>query len=68
VTTNYSNVLIGGVGAFELGDEAGGTDDVESGNTEETLGVVDAFRLENLGGNGNGRVDLRTLTHYPISP
>lgn len=57
VTTNNDNVLRGGVGALELGDEARGTDDVESGDTEHALGVVDTSSLEDLGGNGDGRVD-----------
>lgn len=57
VTTNNDNVLRGGVGALELGDEARGTDNVESGDTEHALGVVDTGSLEDLGGNGDGRVD-----------
>lgn len=59
VTTNDGDVLVGRVGALDLGDEAGGTDDVKSGDTEEALGVVDALVLEDLGGDGDGRVDLK---------
>jgi hypothetical protein len=58
VTTNDGDVLGGGVGVLDLGDEARGTDNVEGGDTEETLGVVDALGLEDLGGDGDGRVDL----------
>lgn len=57
VTTNDDNVLRGGVGALELRDEARGTDNVKGGDTEHALGVVDTGSLEDLGGNGNGRVD-----------
>jgi hypothetical protein len=57
VTTNDNNVLRGGVGVLELRDEARGTDNIKSGNTEHALGVVDTGSLEDLGGNGDGRVD-----------
>jgi hypothetical protein len=62
VTANDSDVLISWVGALDLGDEAGRADDIESGNTEQTLGVVDALALEDLGADGDGRVDLRTVS------
>ena len=42
--------------AGDLSDKGLGTDNVESGNTEEALGVEDALGLEDLGGDGNGRV------------
>jgi hypothetical protein len=58
VATNNGDVLAGGVGVLDLGDEARGTDDVEGGDTEEALGVVDASLLEDLGGDGDGGVDL----------
>lgn len=58
VTTDNGDVLASGVGVLELGDEARGTDDVEGGDTEEALGVVDALGLEDLGGDGDGGVDL----------
>jgi hypothetical protein len=58
VATNNSDVLAGGVAVLDLGDEARGTDDVEGGDTEEALGVVDTLGLEDLGGDGNGGVDL----------
>lgn len=52
------DVLLGWVGALDLGDEAGGADDVEGGDTEQLLWVVDATGLEDLGGDWDGRVDL----------
>lgn len=58
VTTNNGDLLVGGVGTLELGDEARGTDDVKGGDTEETLGVVDTLGLVDLGDDGDGRVDL----------
>jgi hypothetical protein len=58
VTTYDGNLLVGGVGTLDLGDEAGGTDDIEGGDTEEALGVVDTLALEDFGADGNGRVDL----------
>lgn len=58
VTTDNSDVLIGRIGTLELGDEAGSTDDIEGGDTEETLGIVDTLALEDFGDDGNGRVDL----------
>jgi hypothetical protein len=58
VATNNGDVLAGGVAVLDLGDEARGTDDVEGGDTEEALGVVDTLGLEDLGGDGNGGVDL----------
>jgi hypothetical protein len=58
VTTNDGDGLAGGVGLLDLGDEAGGTDDIEGGDTEETLGVVDTAGLVDLGDDGDGGVDL----------
>lgn len=57
VATNDNDVLVGGVGALVLGDEARGADDVKGGDTEETLGVVDTGLLQDLGGDGDGAVD-----------
>ena len=57
VAADDGDVLVGRVGALELGDEAGGADDVEGGDTEETLRVVDALALEDLGGDRDGAVD-----------
>jgi hypothetical protein len=58
VTANDGDGLLGGVGLLDLGDEAGGTDNVKGGDTEETLGVVDTLGLEDLRDDGDGRVDL----------
>jgi hypothetical protein len=41
-----------------LRDEAGGTDNVERGDTEECLGIVDAFGLVDFSADRNRRVDL----------
>lgn len=60
MAADNSNVLVGWVGALDLRDEAGGTDDVERSDTEEALGIVDALGLENLGCDRDGGVDLRT--------
>ena len=46
VATDDGDVLAGGVGLLDLGDEARGTDDIEGGDTEETLGVVDTRALK----------------------
>ena len=59
VTANNSDVLGGGVGVLDLRDEARGADNVEGGDTEQALGVVDTSLLEDLGGDGNGGVDLQ---------
>jgi len=57
VAADDCDVLVGWVGALELGDEAGGADYVEGGDAEEALWVVDALALEDLGGDGDGAVD-----------
>ena len=61
VTADNGDVLAGGVGVLQLGDEARGADNVEGGDTEEALGVVDTLGLEDLGGDGDGGVDLYLL-------
>lgn len=58
MATNNDDVLIGRIGALDLGDEAGGTDDIEGGDTEEALGIVDALGLVDFTADGNCRVDL----------
>ena len=57
VAADNGDVLVGRVAALDLGDEAGCTDDVKSGHTEEALRVVDALRLEDLAGDGDCAVD-----------
>lgn len=57
MTANNGDLLVRRVGVLDLRDEAGSTDDIKSGDTEQTLGVVDALGLENLSGDGDGGVD-----------
>ena len=57
VTANDGDVLILGVSALDLGDEARSTNDVEGGDAEEAQGVVDALGLEDFGADGDGAVD-----------
>lgn len=57
VATNDGDVLVLGVGVLDLADEAASANDVERGDAEEALGVVDAAGLEDLGDDGNGGVD-----------
>lgn len=58
VAADDGDVLVCGVGAFELGNEAGGADDVEGCYAEEAGGVVDAFAFEDFGCDWDGGVDL----------
>jgi hypothetical protein len=62
VAADDGDVLAGGVGGLQLADEAAGADDVEGGDAEEAAGVVDALGLEDLGGDGDGGVDLRSIS------
>lgn len=48
VATDDGDLFVRGVGALELRDETGGTNDVKGGDTEETLRVVDTLGLEDL--------------------
>jgi hypothetical protein len=57
VSTNNDDVLINGVGVLDLRDEAGCADNIEGGDTEQALGVVDTCLLEDLGDDGHGGVD-----------
>jgi hypothetical protein len=57
VAADNGDLLVGRVGGLDLGDEARSADDVEGGDTEQALGVVDTLGLEDLGNNGDGRVD-----------
>lgn len=56
------NVLVRRIGILELRDEAGRTDDIESGDTKETLGVVDACCFEDLGADRNSGIDLDDIS------
>lgn len=58
MTTNDGDGQLLGVSpASDLGNEGLGTDDVEGGDTKETLGVEDALGLEDLSSDRDGRVD-----------
>lgn len=61
VTTNDGDLLISRVGLLDLGDESGGSDNIESGDTEESLWVVDTLALEDLTADGDCGVDLFSL-------
>lgn len=58
MATDNGDVLVGGIGALDLRNKAGRTNNIECGDTEETLGVIDALRLEDLGSDRDGGVDL----------
>lgn len=58
VATDDGDFLVGRVGRLDLRDEAGGTDNIEGGDTKEALRVVDALGLEDLGDDGDSGVDL----------
>lgn len=49
--------LLGVLLAGDGGDESLSANDVEGGDTEQLLGVEDTGLLEDLGGDGDGRVD-----------
>jgi len=57
VSAYDGDVLVGGIGALVLRDEAAGAHDVEGGDAEEALGVVDAGGFEDFGADGDGGVD-----------
>ena len=57
VTSNNDNVLINWVGLLDLGNESGSADNIESGNTEELLWVVNSLGLEDLSNDWNGAVN-----------
>lgn len=57
VATNNGDGLLSGVSGLNLRDEAGSSDDIQSGDTKDLLGVVDTLGLEDLGNNGDSRVD-----------
>ena len=58
MASDDGDILVGWVGALKLRDETRGADNIESGNTEEALWVVDVFRLEDLGADWDGGIDL----------
>ena len=67
MAADNGDVLFGWVGVLDFGDEAGGADDIEGGDTEEPLGVEDACLLEDLGEDGDGGVDLK-LSKFGSAP
>jgi hypothetical protein len=56
-TNDWDSQILRILRAHDLSDEGFSTDDIEGGNTEEALGVEDSLGLEDLGGDGDGRVD-----------
>lgn len=54
MSSHDGDVLIGGIGVLVLRDEAAGAHDVESGDAEEALWVVDAGGFEDLGADWHG--------------
>ena len=67
MATDDGDVLVRWVAVLDLGDEAGGADDVESGDTEELLWVVDTPLFENFGRDWDGAVDgVRDDEHVGI--
>lgn len=58
MSTDNGDVQIGRVFlAGDLSDEGLGTDDIESGDTKELLGVKDTSGLEHLSGDWDGGVN-----------
>jgi hypothetical protein len=57
VATNNRDDRLGRVGVGNRADETGGTDNVEGGDTEKTLGVEDTGLLKGSSDDGYGRVD-----------
>lgn len=58
VATDDGDLLASRVGLLDLRDEARGADDIEGGDTEQALGVIDTLGLVDLGDDGDGGVDL----------
>ena len=59
VATNDGDLLVRGIGLLDFGDEAGSADDIEGGDTEQALGVVDTLGLVHLRDDGHSGVDLQ---------
>jgi len=57
VATDDGDVDLGGSNASDAGEESVGAGDVEGGDTEQALGVVDASALEDLSNDGDSGVD-----------
>jgi hypothetical protein len=61
VATDDRDVLVGWVSALDLRDEAAGANDIEGADTKDPLCVVHTLRLEDLGADWNGGVDLLSV-------
>lgn len=58
IVTKRFNTNNGNCYYLEFSNEGVGTNDIEGGNAENSVGIVDAGLLENFTGNGDGAVDL----------
>lgn len=67
MTSNNGDLLISRIALLDLGNESRGSDNIEGGDTEESLWVVDTSFLENLSSDWDGRVDLVTLSALRIA-
>lgn len=67
MTTDNGDLLVRRIGTFDFGDEARGPNDIKSGNTKETLWIVDTFRLENFGADWDSGVDLKDSIESTIN-
>ena len=57
VTTDHSHCSVIGGSTSDRSQKASGTDNVQSGDTEDVAGVEDTSLFESLGNDGDGRVD-----------
>jgi hypothetical protein len=58
VAANDGDLLVCWICTFDFRDEAGGSNNVKSGYTEQAFGIVDAFGLVNLSADWDGGVNL----------
>ena len=56
-TNDWDSQILRVLRANDLSDEGLGADDIEGGDTEQALRVENSLGLEDLGGDGDGRVD-----------
>lgn len=57
MASDDSDILVRRVGALVLRDETAGANNIKGSDAEELLGIVDSFRLEDLGADWDGGVD-----------
>jgi len=62
MATDNGDILVCRVGILELRDETGSADNIKGGDTEQAFWVVDIFRLEDLGADRDGGIDLSVST------